>query len=136
MLVSIICFILSCYLETGECITHYFAPQHLCFAEEEACHTYTDIIKCIEEAPEGTEMANWRTEKAPSIARGYWRLGEEGTVLDMMYATRADEAEHRDVNHECSGMKEGQINPLYNPQEKFDEMLMQYAQTIMKRDAK
>ena len=33
-------------------------------------------------------------------------------------------------------MKEGQINPLYNPQEKFDEMLMQYAQTIMKRDAK
>lgn len=107
-----------------------------CFAEEEACHTYTDIIKCIEEAPEGTEMANWRTEKAPSIARGYWRLGEEGTVLDMMYAIRADEAEHRDVNHECSGMKEGQINPLYNPQEKFDEMLMQYAQTIMKRDAK
>ena len=135
MLVSILYDVLSTPSSWQQIYRSLFCST-TCFAEEEACHTYTDIIKCIEEAPESNEMANWRTEKAPAIARGYWRLGENGTVLDMMYAIRADEAEHRDVNHECSGMKEGQINPLYNPQEKFDEMLMQYAQTIMKRDAK
>lgn len=117
------------------CLVLTIVFLQLPFTEEEACHTYTDIIKAIENAPDGNEMAEWRTELAPAIARGYWRLGENGTVLDMIYAIRADEAEHRDVNHVCSGIKEGQINPLFNPQDKFDEMLMTYAQTIMlKRD--
>ena len=106
------------------------------YVEEEACHTYTDIIKCIEEAPEGNEMAEWRTELAPAIARGYWNLGENGTVLDMIYAVRADEAEHRDVNHSCVGLKEGQMNPLFNPQDEFDKMLQKYATDIMTKDAK
>ena len=46
---------------------------------------------------------------------------------------RADEAEHHDVNHTGSGFKEGKVNPLYNPKEKFNEMLLQYAKTIMKK---
>ena len=44
-------------------------------------------------------LRQWRTEEAPEIAKSYWKLGEHGTVLDLMYAVRADEAEHRDVNH-------------------------------------
>jgi len=112
----------QCVVGAGFFIAYNISPD-LChrfvgYIEEEACHTYTDIIKCVEEAPEGNEMAEWRTEIAPAIARGYWRLGEKGTVLDMLYAVRADEAEHRDVNHTCSGFKEGQLNPLYNPQGK------------------
>ena len=73
------------------------------YVEEEACSTYTKIIDAIEKAPEGSELASWRTEKAPKIAIAYWHLGKEGTVLDLMKAVRADEAEHRDVNHSVVG---------------------------------
>lgn len=115
-------------------ISPAFCHRFVGYVEEEACHTYTDVIGAIESAPEGSDMAEWRTEKAPSIARSYWRLGEEGTVLDMVYAVRADEAEHRDVNHVCSGLKDGQQNPLYNPQAEFDQMLMKYVKDIMARE--
>jgi len=110
-----------------------FCHRFVGYVEEEACHTYTTIIETIENAPEGSEMAEWRTQHAPAIAKGYWHLGEDGTVLDMMYAVRADEAEHRDVNHVCSGIKEGQINPLYDPQEQFDKVLERYVREIMKK---
>ena len=79
-------------------------------------------------------MAKWRTELAPPIVRAYWKLGEQGTVLDLMYAIRADEAEHRDVNHLCSDLKPGMINPVFNPEEKLNTMLLRYVQDIMERD--
>ena len=44
----------------------------------------------------------------------------------MMYAIRADEAEHRDVNHVCSGLAPDQPNLLFNPEEKFDQVLKKY----------
>jgi hypothetical protein len=113
-----------------------FCHRFVGYVEEEACHTYTDIIQSIENAPDGSDMAKWRTELAPAIARGYWHLGEFGTVLDMMYAIRADEAEHRDVNHVCTGFREGQINPLFDPQAEFDKMLLSYVKNIMKREEK
>ena len=86
----------------------YIASPNWChrfvgYVEEEACSTYTKIIDAIEKAPEGSELASWRTEKAPKIAIAYWHLGKEGTVLDLMKAVRADEAEHRDVNHSVVG---------------------------------
>jgi hypothetical protein len=87
----------------------------------------------VENAPEGSEMAQWRTELAPGMARAYWHLGEKGTVLDMLYCIRADEAEHRDVNHACSGLSKGELNPLSNPQDQFDEMLSKYVKDIMKK---
>lgn len=104
--------------------------------EEEAVSTYTKIIKAIEIAPEGSEIGAWRTEKPPKIAISYWKLGPEGTVLDLMKAVRADEAEHRDVNHLISGVKEGQVNPLYDPQSKLDMMLTKYVQAVMTRPNK
>ena len=78
-------------------------------------------------------MGAWRTEKAPRIARSYWKLGEEGTVLDLMYAVRADEAEHRDVNHLCSSMEDGMQNPVSNTEEKLNTMLLKYVRDIMDR---
>ena len=49
-----------------------------------------------------------------------------------MYAVRADEAEHhRDVNHLLSGMKEGQINPLYDPQAK---LVLKYVKDMMAKN--
>jgi Alternative oxidase len=110
-----------------------FCHRFVGYVEEEACSTYSKIIHSIEEAPEGSELAAWRTELAPSIAIAYWKLGEKGTVLDLMYAVRADEAEHRDVNHLVCTISEGQINPRYNPESKLDEVLIRYAKDIMTR---
>lgn len=107
-----------------------FCHRFVGYIEEEACHTYTKIIGTIEEAPKGSDLAAWRTEPAPKIARSYWKLGEKGTVLDMIYAVRADEAEHRDVNHAVSGHTDA-INPVYNPEEKLNKMLKRYVSDVM-----
>jgi hypothetical protein len=110
-----------------------FCHRFVGYIEEEACSTYTKIIKAIETAPDGSELASWRTEHPPNIAAAYWKLGPEGTILDLMKAVRADEAEHRDVNHLVSGMREGQINPLFNPETKLDLMLAKYVKDLMTR---
>ena len=112
-------------------ISPKFCHRFVGYIEEEACATYTKIIKAIEAAPDGSELAKWRTNHAPPIAKAYWKLGETGSILDLMYAVRADEAEHRDVNHLVCGMKEGQVNPLYDPESKLDIMLLKYVQDIM-----
>jgi len=115
-------------------ISPQFCHRFVGYVEEEACSTYTKIIHAIEEAPEGSELASWRTEKAPAIAIGYWELGENGTILDLMYAVRADEAEHRDVNHAATGLKLGDTNPYNDPEMKIGIVLRKYVQDIMSRD--
>lgn len=114
-------------------ISPAFCHRFVGYIEEEACHTYTKIIDEIEAAPEGSDLAKWRTEEAPKIAKGYWHLGENGTVLDVMRAVRADEAEHRDVNHAVSGVGYDTVNPLYDPRERMDLMMKKYVQDIMQR---
>jgi len=114
-------------------ISPKFCHRFVGYIEEEACATYTKIIEAIEAAPEGTELAAWRTERAPRIARSYWHLGEDGTVLDLIYAVRADEAEHRDVNHICSTMEDGQVNPVTNTEKELNTMLLKYVKDIMDR---
>jgi hypothetical protein len=116
---------------TAYIISPMFCHRFVGYIEEEACSTYTTIIEAIERAPEGSELAQWKYDRAPSIAISYWKLGEEGTVLDLVRAVRADEAEHRDVNHLVCGMKEGQVNPLYDPQAKLDQMLLKYVNDLM-----
>lgn len=105
------------------------------YIEEEACHTYTTILEEMDNAPEHSDLAEWRVEAAPKIAKGYWHLGEEGTVFDVMKAVRADEAEHRDVNHSVSGIADDTVNPLYDPRVKLDDMLKKYVNDIMQREA-
>lgn len=114
-------------------ISPQFCHRFVGYIEEEACSTYTKIIETIESAPEGSDLAKWRTQLAPKIARSYWKLGESGNVLDMIYAVRADEAEHRDVNHLCSTMEEGMQNPVSNTEEKLNTMLLKYVKDLMDR---
>ena len=84
----------------------------------------------------GSELAEWKTTEAPAIAKGYWKLGETGTILDLMYAVRADEAEHRDVNHACSDLLMDDakvVNPFNDPDMKVNTMLRKYVKDIMTR---
>ena len=113
-----------------------FCHRFVGYIEEEAVCTYTKIISAVEKAPAGSDLAKWRMERAPKIGISYWHLGEEGTVLDLMYAVRADEAEHRDVNHSVVGMKAGEVNPRYDPSLRLDHALKRYVREMMTRSPK
>lgn len=121
---------------TAYMINPTWCHRFIGYIEEEACHTYTKILDEMDNAPMGSELAQWKTEDAPKIAKGYWHLGEEGTVYDVMVAVRADEAEHRDVNHAVSGVPEDTVNPLYDPRVKLDGMLKKYVNDIMEKEAR
>ena len=75
---------------------YLFAPRTahrvVGYFEEEAVISYTQYL---------TEVEEGRHENvpAPQIAIDYWQLPEDATFRDVIIAVRADEAEHRDVNH-------------------------------------
>jgi ubiquinol oxidase len=46
------------------------------------------------------------------IAIDYWRLPEDATILDMLYAIRTDEAGHRFYNHSIANLKDQDFNPF------------------------
>lgn len=81
------------------------------YLEEEAVRTYTHLL---EELDQG-HLPKWKDAQAPKIAKDYWRLGDNGTMRDMFYAVRADEANHRDVNHALSDIKSTDANPFSPP---------------------
>lgn len=62
------------------------------YFEEEAIVSYTDYL---------AEIDAGQTENvaAPQIAIDYWKLAPDARLRDVVIAVRADEAEHRDVNH-------------------------------------
>ena len=65
------------------------------YFEEQACISYTEYLKEIDEG---------RTEniKAPKIAIDYYNLDKDATLRDVVIAVRKDEEGHRDVNHEMA----------------------------------
>lgn len=65
------------------------------YLEEEAIVTYT---RCIEDIEAG-RLDQWKTQPAPDIAKAYWNMADNATMLDLIYYVRADEAKHREVNH-------------------------------------
>ena len=63
------------------------------YFEEEAVYSYTEYLKEIDDG----KIAN---VKAPQIAIDYWKLPANATLRDVVLVVRADEAGHRDVNHQ------------------------------------
>jgi ubiquinol oxidase len=49
---------------------------------------------------------------APSIAKDYWRLPENATIKDVLYAVRSDETTHRFVNHSLGNLEPDDVNPF------------------------
>ncbi len=72
------------------------------YFEEEAVLSYTQYLAEI-------DAGRQKNVPAPEIARTYWGLPDHATLRDVVIVVRADEANHRDVNHgfadELSGHK-------------------------------
>lgn len=62
------------------------------YFEEEAVVSYTAYLAEIDAG----RIAN---PPAPQIAIDYWHLSPDARLRDVVIAVRADEAQHRDVNH-------------------------------------
>ncbi|OQR93516.1 alternative oxidase, mitochondrial precursor [Achlya hypogyna] len=85
------------------------------YLEEEAIHTYTALVKDIEDG----HVDGWQTDVAPLIARNYYKLPETATVLDMIKCIRADEAHHRDANHTFADLEwKTDANPFMHKHQK------------------
>uniref|UniRef100_K3WC84 Alternative oxidase n=1 Tax=Globisporangium ultimum (strain ATCC 200006 / CBS 805.95 / DAOM BR144) TaxID=431595 RepID=K3WC84_GLOUD len=79
------------------------------YLEEEAVKTYTGLLKDIEDG----HVEAWNNMQAPLIARNYYKLPEDAQVLDMIKCIRADEANHRDVNHTFASLdQKNGVNPF------------------------
>jgi ubiquinol oxidase len=76
----------------------YLINQKLChrmvgYLEEEACVSYTEFLKMIDEG-------NYPNKEIPEWTKEYWGLGSDAKLRELVIAIREDEAEHRDVNHD------------------------------------
>ena len=56
----------------------------------------TNFFSNLNEIDNGTIM----NRPAPKIAIDYWNLGSDASLRDVVLAVRADEAGHRDKNHD------------------------------------
>lgn len=62
------------------------------YLEEEAVYSYTEYL-------EGVDSGKYENVPAPQIAIDYWQLPQDARLREVIIAVRADEANHRDVNH-------------------------------------
>lgn len=63
------------------------------YLEEEAVVSYTQYLDEI-------DAGKIENGPAPQIAIDYWKLPSDARLRDVVIAVRADEAEHRDTNHD------------------------------------
>mmetsp|Transcript_44014 Transcript_44014/g.102732 ORF Transcript_44014/g.102732 Transcript_44014/m.102732 type:complete len:344 (+) Transcript_44014:61-1092(+) len=73
-------------------VTPRIAHRFVGYLEEEAVHTYTEMLKMVDEG----KIEN---VPAPKVAIQYWNMPEDATLRDVILVVRADEADHRLVNH-------------------------------------
>lgn len=75
---------------------YLFAPRTahrvVGYFEEEAVISYTSYLAEV-------DAGRHENVAAPQIAIDYWQLSADARLRDVIVAVRADEAEHRDVNH-------------------------------------
>jgi ubiquinol oxidase len=69
------------------------AHRFVGYLEEEAVYSYTEYLA-------GVDDGTYRNVAAPRIAIDYWQLLPNARLRDVILAVRADEAHHRDVNHQ------------------------------------
>lgn len=76
---------------------YLFAPKTahrvVGYLEEEAVVSYTQYLEEI-------DAGRVENVPAPELAIDYWQLGPDARLRDVVLAVRADEAGHRDKNHD------------------------------------
>ncbi|MBT8415206.1 MAG: alternative oxidase [Boseongicola sp.] len=77
--------------------TYLFAPKTahriVGYLEEEAVVSYTQYLAEI-------EAGRVENVPAPQIAKDYWKLEDDARLREVVIVIRADEAAHRDTNHD------------------------------------
>lgn len=78
---------------------YLFAPRTahrvVAYLEEEAVISYTQYLAEV-------DAGRQDNVPAPQIAKDYWKLHADATLRDVILVVRADEAGHRDRNHEMA----------------------------------
>lgn len=72
------------------------------YLEEEAVYSYTEYLA-------GVNDGTYANVPAPAIAIEYWKLPPGACLREVIIAVRADEARHRDVNHEFADELAGEL---------------------------
>jgi ubiquinol oxidase len=62
------------------------------YLEEEAVFSYTEYLA-------GVDDGTYANVPAPKVALDYWALPADARLRDVILVVRADEADHRDLNH-------------------------------------
>jgi ubiquinol oxidase len=65
------------------------------YLEEEAVYSYTEYLA-------GVDNGTYPNVPAPQVAIDYWKLASGTLLRDVIVVIRADEAHHRDVNHQLA----------------------------------
>jgi ubiquinol oxidase len=63
------------------------------YMEEEAVYSYSEYLA-------GVDNGSYPNVPAPQVAIDYWKLPPGTLLRDLIVVIRADEARHRDVNHQ------------------------------------
>lgn len=71
------------------------------YLEEEAVYSYTQYL-------EGVDDGTYENIPAPQLAIDYWDLPADARLREVIVAVRADEAGHRDVNHDFADRLQAQ----------------------------
>ncbi|MGY8903311.1 MAG: alternative oxidase [Burkholderiales bacterium] len=71
------------------------------YFEEQAVVSYTEYLA-------GVDSGKYPDVPAPQIAIDYWKLPANARLRDVIVVIRADEAGHRDVNHQYANELESQ----------------------------
>jgi len=74
-------------------ITPRTAHRVVGYFEEEAVISYTEYLA-------GVDAGTYANVPAPQIAIDYWKLPPDARLREVILVVRADEAGHRDVNHD------------------------------------
>lgn len=73
------------------------------YLEEEAVYSYTEYLA-------GVDDGTYANVAAPRLALDYWKLPADARLRDVILVVRADEAEHRDLNHRFADALTAQRN--------------------------
>ncbi|MBX9675312.1 MAG: alternative oxidase [Methylotenera sp.] len=85
-------------------ITPKTAHRVVGYFEEEAVFSYTEYLASV-------DSGKYENVPAPQLAIDYWHLKPDATLRDVIIVVRADEAGHRDVNHDFANqLSENQFN--------------------------